>query len=151
METFQLTLHWGTSRGRDTYGYNICSLEDTRTGKRYRCNGGGYDMTGTVVADWLCSNYQDRLGPLAAKRAASQYIAPGVRAPEPPNALYGLVYYTEEWPKEILRGTASLDGVCGLQSVENVARAIGIRLQHTVNRKGHCTGFIVHDDGGSQS
>ncbi len=45
-ETY-LAVRWSTSRGRDTYGYNICSVTDQATSKRYSCKGGGY---GTVRA-----------------------------------------------------------------------------------------------------
>jgi len=46
------TIKWGTSRGRDSYGYTTCSL--SQNGRTVaRCNGGGYDMFGTVVGDWI--------------------------------------------------------------------------------------------------
>jgi hypothetical protein len=53
MNSTHLNISWSVSRGQDTYGYNICRLDDTRTGKRYHLNGGGYDMIGTVLGDWL--------------------------------------------------------------------------------------------------
>lgn len=55
-----IELRWTTSRGRDTYGYNICTLyADGR--KLARCNGGGYDMEGTCLGTWLAREYADRL------------------------------------------------------------------------------------------
>lgn len=48
----ELTVTWTVSRGRDTYGYNIVTLRE-RGDVVARCNGGGYDMRGTVFADWL--------------------------------------------------------------------------------------------------
>lgn len=55
-----LRVRWGTSRGRDTYGYTTCSLSED--GKRITaCNGGGYDMRGTVFGNWLTYAYTDRL------------------------------------------------------------------------------------------
>jgi len=68
--TTYLALSWSVSRGRDTYGYNICRLDVEHGGKRYRCNRGGYDMVGTVVADWLCGTYQERLQTLAMRVAS---------------------------------------------------------------------------------
>jgi rubredoxin len=51
---------WGTSRGRNTYGYTTCTLREN--GKRIAaCNGGGYDMRGTVLGNWLTYAYRDRL------------------------------------------------------------------------------------------
>ncbi len=51
---------WTTSRGRDTYGYTICTLyvDGDRVA---RCNGGGYDMKGTCFGNFLASHYADRL------------------------------------------------------------------------------------------
>lgn len=37
-----LYIKWGTSRGRDTYGYTTCTLRENGT-KLAACNGGGYD------------------------------------------------------------------------------------------------------------
>lgn len=55
-----LLIRWGTSRGRNTYGYTTCSLSEH--GKRLAaCNGGGYDMRGTVFGTWLAAAYRDRL------------------------------------------------------------------------------------------
>jgi hypothetical protein len=38
MQTY-LAISWAISRGRDTYGYNICRLDDTLIDVRYRCMG----------------------------------------------------------------------------------------------------------------
>lgn len=48
MKTKVLQFKWTISRGRDTYGYNICSLYVD--GKKVSgCSGGGYDMMGTCL------------------------------------------------------------------------------------------------------
>lgn len=61
-----LYVKWGTSRGRDTYGYTTCALWEH--GRRLAsCNGGGYDMRGTVFGNWLAAAYRDRLLKLKAK------------------------------------------------------------------------------------
>lgn len=58
--THVLQFRWSVSRGRDTYGYNICTLY--ADGERVaRCNGGGYDMKGTALGDFIARNYADRL------------------------------------------------------------------------------------------
>lgn len=55
-----LEFKWTVSRGRDSYGYNICTLyADGR--KVARCNGGGYDMKGTCLGNYLVSHFADRL------------------------------------------------------------------------------------------
>lgn len=50
---------WTLSKGRDTYGYNICSLW-SHYGKVASCNGGGYDMQGTSLAEFLMIYFADR-------------------------------------------------------------------------------------------
>ena len=55
-----LVFKWGVSRGRATYGYSICSLYVN--GKKVAmCNGGGYDMQGTVFGNWIASKFKDEL------------------------------------------------------------------------------------------
>lgn len=55
-----IEIKWGTSRGRDTYGYTTCGLYE-RGKKLAACNGGGYDMRGTVFGIWLAAAYRDKL------------------------------------------------------------------------------------------
>lgn len=141
MNTEYLSLAWSTSRGRDTYGYNIVSLSSGYRGKRYRTCGGGYDMTGTVVADWLQDNYQDRLLAIGNQFAATYSKKDGYVSDNNNRAkLYGGTFHTKE--KRV-----SLDGACGLSSIECIAVAIGISLSATCNRKGRTTGFMVTDYG----
>lgn len=60
MQTRTLEFRWTVSRGRDSYGYNICTLYVD--GERVSaCNGGGYDMKGTALGNWLAHAYADRL------------------------------------------------------------------------------------------
>lgn len=56
----ELQFRWGVSRGRDTYGYNICSLyaDGFKVGS---CNGGGYDMKGTVLGHFIAAAFDERL------------------------------------------------------------------------------------------
>ena len=61
-----LYIKWGTSRGRDTYGYTTCTLRENGT-KLAACNGGGYDMRGTVFGGWLAVAYREKLLTLKAK------------------------------------------------------------------------------------
>jgi len=59
-KTSSLEFRWTVSRARDTAGYNICTLyvDGSRVA---RCNGGGYDMKGTVLGDFIAKHYADRL------------------------------------------------------------------------------------------
>ncbi len=61
-ETNVRNLHFKftTSRGRDTYGYNICTLLVDGE-KVAKCIGGGYDMQGTAFGEWLQNYFQATL------------------------------------------------------------------------------------------
>lgn len=157
-----LALSWGTSKGRDTYGYNIARLDapswvvvnpetkewtERRAAKRYRSMGGGYDMTGTVVGDWLEERYQDRL--LKIKHRISCHILGGGKRSQTVG-LYGGTYFTAG-EHSCGNEYVSLDGACGIRSMETIAEAIGVSLTAIVNRKGHTTGFMVTDYGNSEA
>ena len=135
MKLYSLKLSWSVSRGRDTYGYNICRLDVQSPNAerpwqtdsmRYRCNGGGYDMVGTVVAEWLQTSFQDRL---------RVYLSTGGT-----ERLCGLRLLLKD-----NKATALLDGACGIDSVIRIAEAIGLEFQRTHDRKGNTTGWIVED------
>ena len=129
-----LSLSWSISRGRDTYGYNICRLDDTATDTRFRCSGGGYDMVGTVFAQWLCAEFQRELTELFETRKAELQAAYGsaLRLPE----LYGATFDPK---KQVVH----IDGACGLSSVIKVAEYIGLKVSRTSNKRGQTTGFNV--------
>lgn len=132
MTTKQLHFKWTISRGRDTYGYNTCTLL-VNGEKKGRCNGGGYDMQGTSLAQWLTNDYQDELTALFANElieldnstTARTYESNGHVVKFATSELYyGTTLYVD-------RGTyrVSLDGGCGFNSIERIANAIGIKLQ----------------------
>ena len=136
-----LSLTWSISRGRETYGYNIARLDSSATGARYRTCGGGYDMVGTVIGQWLESDYQDRLQALAVALREDLvdcgYSVKGYLGH--PTKLYGLTVKPN--------GTVSLDGACGINAMIDVAEALGIELVWTGNRKGHTKGYFMIDHG----
>lgn len=119
--TNHLTISWSISKGRDTYGYNICRLDSYISGKRYRCMGGGYDMMGTVVGDFIQAEHQDKL---QAHGNISDFY--GARKRED--------------------GSISLDGACGLECMLSIAAAIGLTFKRLHNRKGHTVGYLVDSD-----
>ena len=51
---------WSISKGRDTYGYNICTCKANNL-KVGQCNGGGYDMQGVAIAMFFNMNYKEEL------------------------------------------------------------------------------------------
>lgn len=133
----RLALSWSVSRGRDTYGYNICRLDDTSTGYRFKCMGGGYDMVGTVFGDWLAANYQPEL--LALKDRAS-YVFPstgrGFHEEDRADSLYGMRYHEKG-------DRISLDGACGLECMIRIAEAIGLEVERDYIAKGRRRGETV--------
>ena len=131
-ETY-LAVRWSTSRGRDTYGWNICSVTDQVTSKRYSCNGGGYDMLATSFGAWLTETYQNALREIG-DRAHMTYneIFDATRNDD---GLYGMYRYDD--------GRISLDGACGIEPMLEIARALGISVHATRDRKGHTTGYII--------
>lgn len=149
--TNYLELSWSTSRGRDTYGYNICRLDDTGSigTPRFRTLGGGYDMIGTVFGQWLQWKYQDRLLALADRAAAvsddSGYHSKGddhASWHDKGNGLlYGMTYHTKTGKDRYV----SLDGACGIDSMRLIADQIGLSVQSAVNRRGNVNGYIVTD------
>lgn len=142
MKITHLVLTWSVSRGRDTYGYNIARLDDRNTGARYRCMGGGYDMVGTVVADWMVSEYADRLEAIAG-RADHTWPRDVAVTADAAGKLYGLVAtYNADGS---LKGV-NVDGACGIESVQKIMAAIDLELEREYDRRRDTTaGFYVTD------
>lgn len=142
VKTDYLAISWSTSRGQDTYGYNICRLDVRSSGMRHKCMGGGYDMIGTVVGQWLQAAYPERLQALRDGRALEDcgYSIEGyTKIPE----FYGLTFTPDGVPR--------LDGACGVSSMERIAEAMGVSMSRTYNRKGHTTGYMVTDYGSAEA
>lgn len=114
-----LSLKWSTSRGRDTYGWNIVTLTDQATGKKYRTMGGNYDMQGTVFSNWMDDNYRERYKSLEARE------------------FYGLYDGRD--------GYQYTDGACGLSCMLRIAKAIGLDYQEVYSRKVGLTNILVED------
>lgn len=132
MTQYLLQTRWSVSRGRDTYGYNICSLYVD--GKKVAsCNGGGYDMEGTVIGDWLMFAFQDRL-----LKYCRENFPEGKTSGQP---FSGVSYYTvESHGKE----SVHCDGAAGKNAMENIASAIGIKFQWKGETK-NSSNWIVTD------
>jgi hypothetical protein len=121
MKTYNLEIKWSISKGRETCGYNICSLWDIN--KKYQTYGGGYDMLGTVFAQWLFANFKERI---------IKTCMPATRTK--PNCYsncdgyYGFFHSQES-------GNYWLDGACGFECMTTIAKAIGLDIQKIYNRK----------------
>lgn len=131
----QLTLKHSISKAQDSYGYNRITLTDTLTGKKYACVGGGYNMIGTVFAEWMQDNYQTELLAIAHK-AYYVYDSKTLSHNPLPQTYYGMTAYTH-------KSFVSLDGACGLECMLDIAQAIGLSVQRQTNSKGQLIGFFV--------
>jgi hypothetical protein len=112
---------WTVSKGRDTYGYNICTLREN--GKKIAsCNGGGYDMRGTVFGVLVMKHCAEQLKGLAANYGSGDNT----------DGFYGLRFWKtadghSECPNHWEPGCKiSVDGACGMSSVERIAAACGM-------------------------
>lgn len=95
--------------------------------------GGGYDMLGTVLGDWLIDNYRDRILALGDGNLEGEY-----------NSSYGGFYGAIK-----MNGKLWLDGACGRSSMEDIARAIGLEVSAKWSeRKKFIEYFIIKDTRG---
>ena len=140
-----LSVSWSTSRGVNSYGWNICRLDDNRTGKRYRTCGGGYDMIGTVLGEWLADVYQDRLR-IIGDKAGSYYSKAGGyhshRTEDGRNPARGYYY---GMTRNDDTGRITLDGACGSSTMRGIAKAIGVTLTSYCDKKGRVLGYFISD------
>tara|TARA_Y100000310_G_scaffold142771_1_gene142258 strand:+ start:70 stop:591 length:522 start_codon:yes stop_codon:yes gene_type:complete len=146
LQSFALLFKWTTSRGRDTYGYNICSLW-VRESKEASTCGGGYDMKGTALGYFLEERFQDRLLKLH-RRAGSRYSvapegSPAAKAGKAykrlttPNKkrpwsdhgeFYGLTAYYRRGESKPYK--MSMDGGCGFSCMVDIGRAVGLSFRY---------------------
>jgi len=138
---------WTTSRAKDTYGYNVCSLwVDGR--KVSSCSGGGYDMQGTCLADYIAAQYANRLLDNNEEFYGLSYedptfdpgkaVLPDGRTLEEQEASGMSLWLLrcQAWDQATSRKPTErhtvpiIDGGCGFSAVERIIGAIGLRLQH---------------------
>lgn len=132
----KLTLSWSISKGRDTYRYNICRLDDRNNGKRFRCMGGGYDMIGTVFGDWLETYYQNEL--MAIKDQSDRFYNDRhyLNDNSEKDTFYGMTYNQ-------VKDYVHLDGACGIESMVRIAEAIGLEIERDYIAKGRRRGETI--------
>ena len=157
-----LEFKWTVSKGRQTYGYNICTLRVD--GKKVSsCNGGGYDMNGTVLGDWIAKEFSNELTKLEipwTKRNGDdvqEYYGlsfhdpnydPGktiidgetIEQREKDGKSVGLERYQSFYSASSRIPTKNhtvplLDGGCGFSSMERIINAIGYKLKYIYKAK----------------
>lgn len=113
-----------TSRGQNTYGYNIVSLYINGV-KEFSTNGGGYDMHGTVLAQYVKAKFADRLKNLASNRGSL----------DDGTGYYGLTFTHVDKEKKVQYlkkyedgAKIWLDGACGWNAIASIMHAIGLQM-----------------------
>lgn len=107
---------WSVSRANDTYGCNICTLrEGFKRNKIASTCGGGYDMKGTVLADFIKLHFENELKRLNSKE------------------FYGLSFWNPETKKQCKRyrqgNKICLNGACGFEPMQAILDKIGFKLK----------------------
>lgn len=127
------SVKWSVSRGMDTYGYNICTLTNVKTGRRYQTKGGGYDMTGAVLGDMIQEEYQDKLFLIQEK--ARYFFHPDKPNRVNESGLTGLAAQSKgKAPYDETPDKITIDGACGVSSVIEIAKDIGLTVTEVYDR-----------------
>lgn len=146
-----LEFRWTVSKARDTYGYNICSLYVDGT-KVASCNGGGYDMEGTSLGNWVEKAFKDKLMKLKEEFDGLTFHDPNydpgkavvegqtIEEREKEGKSLGLERYQEFYSASSKVPTEkhtvpSIDGAYGFRAVERILEAIGYKLRYIPTRK----------------
>lgn len=135
---YYLTETWTVSRGRETYGYNICTIrayssvwEKTKGVElaNASCKGGGYDMAGTSLADCLAAlpDVQQALQRLITKETAETFQDVDGTYRNPNTKYYGSFLKAD--------GTVSLDGGVGTSTVLEIFQAAGVNVTPNYQKK----------------
>lgn len=170
--TQTLEFRWTTSRARDSYGYNVCTLYVDGC-KVASCNGGGYDMQGTCLGIWVEREYADRLRKLRPAKIRKQNQGRG---------FYGLTFHDPDFDpgkaklpsgKTVAQAEADgdsmgldryqqfhkassivpskrhhvpqIEGGCGISCVQTIMGAIGLKMQYVPTSKRDDSLYILTD------
>ena len=152
---YNLHFRWTTSRARDTYGYNICTLLVDGI-KVSACNGGGYDMQGSCLGGWVAS-FKDELRKLDTEFYGLTWhdpnYDPSQAIPDPEDGRtiaeleadgkfvdldrYQQAYKASSKVPTDRHTEPYIDGACGFESVEKIWRAIGGEIRQIQSTKNH--------------
>ena len=116
-----LVFKWTTSKGRNTYGWNICTLKDRKGNKISSTCGGGYDMKGTAFGDFIADYFGEQLKRLTANYGSFDK-----------GGFYGLRHYNTRTRKSQKRASkhtrTTIDGACGFNCMLTILEKIGFSL-----------------------
>ena len=143
---YNLKFKWTTSKARDSYGYNVCTLL-VDSEKKARCNGGGYDMKGTCFGSWIEKEFEKDLLKFKQDFYGLTYHDPNwqpskeiIKREEEGKSL-GLERYQDFYKQSSKLPTEKhtipqIDGACGFRSVEKILNHLGLNIE-----------LIDHDSG----
>lgn len=122
--TIGLHFRWTVSRGLETDGWNISTVY-ANGDKVGRCNGGGYDMQGTCLAQWFTKEAGELVKKLPSNYGSGDHK----------DGFYGLRHWNTKTNKSQHRNTGphcetTLDGGCGFDSVRRVMERLKYKLQY---------------------
>lgn len=138
---YKLKYKWTVSKARKTLGYNICTLY-VNNKRVAQCDGGGYDMEGTVLGNWIAKAFPDLLLKIKSKHYGLTFHDPNF---DPGQVKFGDKTVDEmeesgeslglERYQAVFKGSSDvptethvvprIDGACGKESVKNILEAIG--------------------------
>ena len=124
MITYKLKFKWTTSKGRFTYGWNICSLyiDGKKVGS---VNGGNYDMKGSVFGTWVQSQFKDDLINLDKEYNALKFFDKETKK------------YAYSKISTDIYTLPSIDGACGFESVSRIVEDLGYKITFIDDDKNH--------------
>lgn len=119
-ENRYVTVRWGISRGRDTYGYTTCTLSVEGKGRRASCCGGGHSLIGACLGEWLSRDFADQLKALDLGRLEKAGIS-----------LHGLSFwglFGRGLPRWKEGAALHVQGGCGEGAMHRIIQALGYNL-----------------------
>jgi|TARA_R110002111_G_scaffold248754_1_gene312538 hypothetical protein len=153
-----LKFKYTTSKGRDTYGYNICSLWINGEKVSSTC-GGGYDMKGTALGIWIARKFQDQLLKFKDQFYGLKFYNPNWKPStecleqekkDELTKLTGLARYQDFYKQSSDLPTekhtqATLDGACGFECMIKILNNIGYNLKY-VDGTSNTSTYILGDN-----
>ena len=116
---YKLKIRYGTSRAYGYEGQNTMSLKDVYRNKRVAyVVGGGYDMHGAILGEWIQSEFQEELKTLDASKHNGMY---------PPNE----------------KGKVYINGCSGERCMHGILKDLGYDIWDVGYRKGSRLYFIT--------
>jgi hypothetical protein len=136
---------WTISRGRDTYGYNICTLYINGE-KVSSCSGGGYDMQGTALGDWIEMQFPEELKTL---EAGTSRVVKTKRGEYQERSGFGGLFFFVQGEKYGSRSRwiegakIRVDGGCGICCMEDILKALGYYLRYIPTKSKNNAQYIL--------